>query len=83
VDGLAGFPLILPRACLAVVERQVKSERLSLQALAQVLEARPFEPPARLAWRLFNVNTPEDFARARELYAQKMQAGKSLGTCIP
>lgn len=71
-DGLAGFPLIIPRACLALVERQVELKRLSLQALARALEAQEFEPSARLAWRLFNVNTPEDFARARAHYCRNM-----------
>lgn len=70
-EGLAGFPFLLPQDCLPAVERQIELGRFSLQALARTLEAREYEPPARLAWRLFNANTPGDFAEARAIYAAR------------
>jgi len=67
--GAAGFPLALRRETLAVVERQIAAGELSLQALARRLRARSIRVPAGRKTELFNVNTPEDWARARALSA--------------
>ena len=61
----AGFPFMLPRADLAVVERQIARGVLSLQRLARRLKARSWQPPSGSEPELFNINTPADLAEAR------------------
>lgn len=63
--GLAGFPFVLPRAVLLEVAEQFVRRAYSLQALAQRLRARVWTPPARWRAQLRNLNTPEDWERAR------------------
>ncbi len=58
-DG-AGFPFLLPRSALALVEKQIASERYSIQLLAKKCRARKVRP--RELREVFNVNTPEDWA---------------------
>ncbi|MEW6306968.1 MAG: molybdenum cofactor guanylyltransferase [Verrucomicrobiota bacterium] len=64
-NGVVGFPLLLRRDCLAVVEEQIASKEYSMQRLAAKLSAKRWQPPK--AWRgeLFNVNTPEEWAEAQ------------------
>lgn len=69
-DGRFGFPFLIRREALAVVEGMLERKELSLQRLAQLLQARPFRVPRKLAPTLFNVNTPDEYARAREQWAQ-------------
>src|SRR5262245_28823740 len=71
VEG-PGFPFLLPRTSLEVVEQQLKKRRLSLQALAKSLGARLLRPTAQQRNELLNINTPEDFQKARKQW-------KSLG----
>ncbi len=63
-DGLAGFPFILPQAELPTVRRRVETKQQSLQGLAAALLARRV-PVSRQA--VFNINSPADLARAKEL----------------
>jgi molybdenum cofactor guanylyltransferase len=71
VGGKAGFPFILNRDLLATVERQLAERRYSLQALAAACHAKIFT--ARLAGPLlFNVNTPDDWDRARKWAISEM-----------
>ncbi len=60
-----GFPALLATESLPVVESLMADGRLSIQALAHTLKARPFDPPKGLAGDLFNLNTPEDLDSAR------------------
>ena len=75
-DGRAGFPFILfcktARPC---VERQLAKRALSVQQLARALGAQALPLPARRAREVFNVNSPEDLARARDLWRSR-GAGK-------
>lgn len=59
-----GFPLILPVAFLAAIEAQLQSKEFSLQALVEKLHVRRLMVSLRRT-ELFNVNTPEDAAAAR------------------
>jgi molybdenum cofactor guanylyltransferase len=71
-----GFPFVLSKSCLATVEAQIHSGKLSVQALASRLGGRCLRlGPALQAW-LMNVNTPEDWQIARGKWAS-MQRSKS------
>jgi len=59
--GQPGFPIILPVALLPVVKSQIDAGRFALHQLARATGARRLRLPAQ---EMFNVNTPEDFARA-------------------
>jgi len=60
-----GFPFVLTRECLAVVEGQRVKGEFSLQALARALQAERVEVAEKEAWRFMNVNTPEALEGAR------------------
>ena len=64
--GRSGFPFALRRESISVVEEQMRRGEFSLQELAHALRARRIEFNARAAQELFNVNTPEELAAARE-----------------
>lgn len=79
VEGWAGFPLVLPRASLAVVGRQMAQKEYSLQRLAEVLHAQRL-PAARHKAEVFNVNTPEDWELAQKRWkAAKAPAARQHG----
>jgi molybdopterin-guanine dinucleotide biosynthesis protein A len=61
----AGFPFLLPKSVLSLVEKQIASQRYSIQLLAKKFRAQKVRP--RDAQELFNVNTPEDWALARKI----------------
>ncbi len=63
--GLAGFPFLLRRDALPVVERQMARKQFSMQKLAQVLRARRVALSPCDSAELFNVNTPAELAVAR------------------
>ena len=67
-----GFPFALRRMALPAVEAQLEARQLSLQRLAARLGADRFRPPPSAD--LFNVNTPEEWAVARE----RWRASRSL-----
>jgi molybdopterin-guanine dinucleotide biosynthesis protein A len=69
VEG-PGFPFLLPRTSLEVVEQQLKRRRWSLQALSKSLGARLLRPTAQQRYELLNINTPEDFQKARRQWKQ-------------
>lgn len=58
-QGRLGFPILLPRSTLAVVEEQINQRCLSLHDLAKAVGARPLRV-SNLSHELLNVNTPED-----------------------
>ena len=64
-SGRVGFPLLLPATTRPTVEAQWQNGELSLQALARKTEARRVVVSVRRP-ELFNVNTPEDAALARQ-----------------
>lgn len=72
-DGLAGFPFVLPISSRATVESLVTSGRLSLQTLAATLRSRRQTVRGRAASTLFNVNTSEDWVKARQLMAERTE----------
>lgn len=62
--GRAGFPFLLPREALPIVEAQAGNGALSLQTLARALHARTLRPSQRHAGQLLNINTPEEWNAA-------------------
>ena len=73
----AGFPFILSREVLPIVEQQLAVKRFSLHALAKVLNAELFKPTRAELPQLANANTPQQW---RELRAQ-IAGLKVLPTC--
>ncbi|MBC8001831.1 MAG: molybdenum cofactor guanylyltransferase [Opitutaceae bacterium] len=71
LDGLVGFPCILPSSALATVETLLLGKRLSLQGLAATLRSRRLSVRVSEALTLFNVNTPEDWAKARQMMGDR------------
>lgn len=67
--GSVGFPFVLRPGALEVVAAQIGRKQFSLQKLAVALAADVFRPPRQLAEALRNVNTPEELARAQELWS--------------
>ena len=60
-----GFPFVLSRTDLALVEEQIARGVLSLQRLAKRLKARCWRPAEERERELFNLNTPADLAEVR------------------
>ena len=60
-----GFPFVLSRTDLALVEEQIARDVLSLQRLAKRLKARCWRPAEERERELFNLNTTVDLAEAR------------------
>jgi CTP:molybdopterin cytidylyltransferase MocA len=74
--GVVGFPFLLPRAALPAVAAQIETGRFSLYALAKVLEAELVRMPRRLAPQLRNINTPDEWHRARRLWEERTLVGR-------
>ena len=71
LEGRIGFPFALPVASLPMVERQIRSRRFSLQALAGAMRASVVACAKSDASALFNVNTPKDWTRARQMWQDR------------
>ena len=63
--GRAGFPFLLRRTTLSVVEEHLAAQEFSLHSLAQKLRAKTIPPPGGPA-EIFNINTPADWRSARQ-----------------
>ncbi|MHB8521548.1 MAG: molybdenum cofactor guanylyltransferase [Limisphaerales bacterium] len=83
-DRVASFPFALRRTVLPVVERQLAKKQLSLQQLAQVLCASRLRLAPARAIDLFNINTPEDWHTARQLWrsTRSPAPGKRNKRCL-
>jgi len=65
-NGRVGFPFLLRRATLSIVQQLLVRRQLSLQHLASALRARTARLPPRRRHELLNINTPEDWQAARK-----------------
>jgi molybdopterin-guanine dinucleotide biosynthesis protein A len=65
----AGFPFLLHKAALSIVQEQMAAGRFSLQSLAWRCCSR-IAPRPENARELFNVNTPEDWELARQIQSE-------------
>lgn len=59
-----GFPFMLAVSHMAIVEEQIRSHCLSLQNLAERLNAKRLHLHGAETRQLFNVNTPADWSEA-------------------
>ena len=66
--GCAGFPFVLARTALPRVEGLLAAKELSLQDLAGALRAKAVRIARNRLHEISNVNTPADWARARETW---------------
>ena len=71
-NGRIGFPFLLRRAALAVVERQMTTRQFSLHQLARSLHAQTVTLPRCQAHELFNINNPKDWKIAQEQWHSMM-----------
>jgi molybdenum cofactor guanylyltransferase len=66
-----GFPFLIRRTALPVVEAQLFAGRFSLNALAQVLNASRLQVhSSQEVQALVNVNTPQEYEAAQQFWAQ-------------
>jgi len=72
-QGKPGFPIILPRSLLPIVEQQIEAGAFALHDLARVTEAHLVPVPPD---ELFNINTPADLAEARTRYSSTQKRHK-------
>ena len=63
-----GFPFLLRREDLPLVGRQISRQQFSLQKLAKACGARTLRVSRNQRRELFNINTPGDWCKARELW---------------
>lgn len=64
VDGTAGFPFVIRKEALPLVEQQMARGEFSLQKLALALKARRVRIPKSRRQEVQNFNTPEEFREA-------------------
>jgi len=64
VDGTAGFPFVIRKEALPVVEDQMARGEYSIQKLALALKARRVRIPKSRQREVQNFNTPEEFREA-------------------
>ena len=65
-EGKAGFPFILRRTLLQVVEQQIARKIYLLNELVAAVSARVITLPRSKREMLFNINTPEDWTEAQK-----------------
>jgi molybdopterin-guanine dinucleotide biosynthesis protein A len=63
-----GFPFVLHRSVLAVVEDLLQEREYSIQTLAGRLKSAYLRLPRSESYATLNVNTPEEFAVAKALW---------------
>jgi molybdenum cofactor guanylyltransferase len=66
-----GFPLLLSRNLLPIVEKLLVEKQWSMQALAAKTHAKQFRPGRAFKSDLLNVNTPADWMTLKQLFAKK------------
>ena len=69
LGSLVGFPCVLRGDLHETVLRRIRSQEYALQDLARALNSVEVRPTKAEAAGLLNVNTPEDWARAKQLLA--------------
>ncbi len=60
VDDMAGFPFLITRDALPIIEQLILEKAYSLQNLSLKTRARKFHPGSALKSELININTPDD-----------------------
>ena len=70
-DRRAGFPALLWRNSLPVVESLILRKEYSIQTLARTLQAKLLHPPREQWQDLCNVNTPQEWQAARQRWQRE------------
>src|SRR5688500_14701009 len=70
-DRTAGFPFILKRTALPIVEKLLVKKQFSLQILAAKMRAKKFKPGREFKSDLLNVNTPSDWIQLKKIFTEK------------
>jgi molybdenum cofactor guanylyltransferase len=81
-DAGVGFPFLLRVLVLPEVERLIAKRQFSIQALAEKLRIKRVAPPRRDCLCLLNINTPEEWKRARQLWKKHRQRSRGVATRI-
>ena len=68
--GRSGFPLLVRKEDLDIVQAEMRAGRLALQNLAKQLRAKRLRLDDLEARQLFNVNTPADWEEAQRRRAE-------------
>jgi molybdenum cofactor guanylyltransferase len=68
--GQTGFPFLIPRDKLGVIEKQLAQKKFSIHKLASALRAKKIKIPVRFVKDLRNINTPQDLKSARQMIAR-------------
>jgi molybdenum cofactor guanylyltransferase len=66
--GSIGFPFAIRRAALKGIEELMAAGEFSMRSLAKRLKARPLRLRKGQGLAAFNINTPEDFIAAQEMW---------------
>jgi molybdopterin-guanine dinucleotide biosynthesis protein A len=70
-ERTVGFPFVLPRTTLAVVEEQIARGKFSIRSLALALKSRTFKVGRRFGGQLRNINTPADWQTAQRRWKSR------------
>jgi molybdopterin-guanine dinucleotide biosynthesis protein A len=70
-DERAGFPLLLLRQTATFVKDQIDRRQFSIQELASALRAELLEIPERRRSQLLNINTPDQWREAHNLWESR------------
>ena len=76
-NGQFGFPAIIPKLGLSAVLNLMNQQQFSIQSLASKLKAKPFLVPKTFHWELFNINSPNDWSMAQELWKKRKVQGRT------
>jgi molybdenum cofactor guanylyltransferase len=76
-DNVYGFPFMIQRSYLPKVIQLIENQDLSLQSLANALNTKALHPDSSEVIRLLNINTPDDWKTARQLWKLIHTEGKN------
>ncbi len=62
----AGFPFVLRKELLAVVEEQIAAKAFSIHQLCRALQAKTYQPDESEMAQLSNINTPQEWGGLRK-----------------
>ncbi len=81
-SGTVGFPFLVRRAALSVVEGQAARKRFSLHQLAAALKAVTLAFPRARRQEALNVNTPADWEVARQLWRRRRRKAATAHAAV-
>ncbi len=76
--GRLGFPFLLSRRELPAVEENLRQGRCAVKELAKKVRSVKISVAKTDQWRFHNINTEDDWTKAKSLAAKRQAAGLSL-----